>query len=73
MRAVPHLDDLGDHVEILDYEKVEWIIDQHENFAVGFCSCRHKKHHAGSRSARCARDLYSFAMRGLPGSPPHGA
>ena len=49
MRAVPHLEDLGDHVEILDYEKVEWIIDQHEHFAVGVCSCRHKKHHAGEQ------------------------
>ena len=49
MRAVPHLDDLGDHVEILDYEKVEWIIEQHEQFSVGVCSCRHKKHHAGEQ------------------------
>ncbi len=48
-RALPHLDDLGDHVEILDYEKLERIIDQEEHFAVGVCSCRHKKHHAGER------------------------
>lgn len=51
-RALPHLEDLGDHVEILDYEKVDRIIDQEERFAVGVCSCRHKKHHAGDRVCR---------------------
>lgn len=48
-RALPHLDDLGDHVEILDYERVERIIDEAEYFSVGVCSCRHKKHHAGEQ------------------------
>jgi ferredoxin len=48
-RALPHLEDLGDHVEILDYENVERIIDEAENFSVGLCSCRHKKHHAGEQ------------------------
>lgn len=48
-RALPHLDDLGDHVEILDYERLEQIIDEQEHFAVGVCSCRHKKHHAGEQ------------------------
>jgi len=48
-RTLPHLDDLGDHVEILDYEKVERIIDEADYFSVGVCSCRHKKHHAGEQ------------------------
>jgi Fe-S-cluster-containing hydrogenase component 2 len=48
-RALPHLDDLGDHVEILDYEKLERIIEEEQHFAVGLCSCRHKKHHAGGQ------------------------
>ena len=48
-RALPHLDDLGDHVEILDYERVERIIDEAAYFSVGVCSCRHKKHHAGEQ------------------------
>jgi ferredoxin len=48
-RALPHLDDLGDHVEILDYERVERIIEEAEYFSVGVCSCRHKKHHAGEQ------------------------
>jgi ferredoxin len=51
-RALPHLDDLGDHVEILDYEKLERIIDGESRFAVGVCSCRHKKHHAGEQACK---------------------
>jgi ferredoxin len=51
-RALPHLDDLGDHVEILDYEKLEHIIDEEGRFAVGVCSCRHKKHHAGEKACK---------------------
>jgi ferredoxin len=46
-RALPHLAHLGDHVEILDYEKVDRIIDDADDFSLSNCSCRHKKHHAG--------------------------
>jgi len=46
-RALPHLDDLGDHVEILDYERIDRVIDEAESFSVSNCSCRHKKHHVG--------------------------
>ena len=46
-RVLPHLDHLGDHVEILDYEKVDRVIDEAEYFSLSNCSCRHKKHHAG--------------------------
>ncbi len=48
-RALPHLEHLGDHVEILDYEKVERIVDAAETFSLSNCSCRHKKHHAGGQ------------------------
>ena len=51
-RALPHLDDLGDHVEILDYEKVESLIDEADRFSLGVCSCRHKKHHAGEQNCK---------------------
>jgi ferredoxin len=47
MRALPHLEHLGDHVEILDYERVDRIIEEAQSFSVSNCSCRHKKHHAG--------------------------
>ncbi len=48
-RALPHLEHLGDHVEILDYEKVDRIIYDADYFSLSNCSCRHKKHHAGSQ------------------------
>lgn len=51
-RALPHLDDLGDHVEILDYERVERIIDEADTFSLGVCSCRHTRHHAGERTCK---------------------
>lgn len=52
LRALPHLEHLGDHVEILDYERVDHIIDQADYFSVGVCSCRHKKLHAGEKVCR---------------------
>lgn len=48
-RALPHLERLGDHVEILDYERVERIVAAAETFSLSNCSCRHKKHHAGDQ------------------------
>ena len=49
MRALPHEETLGDHVEILDYEKASALIDAQTSFAVGICSCRHEKEHVGER------------------------
>lgn len=46
-RVLPHLDHLGDHVEILDYERVDRVIDEADYFSISNCSCRHRKHHAG--------------------------
>ena len=51
-RALPHLEHLGDHVEILDYEKVERIVDEASAFSLSNCSCRHKKHHAGGQTCK---------------------
>ena len=48
-RTLPHLDHLGDHVEILDYERVDRLIEESESFSLSVCSCRHKKHHAGEQ------------------------
>jgi ferredoxin len=45
-RAVPHEESIGDHVEVLDYEKAEHLIDEAGSYGVGYCSCRHKKEHA---------------------------
>jgi Fe-S-cluster-containing hydrogenase component 2 len=48
-RVLPYEDALGDHVEILDYEKASAIVDGSQRFALGICSCRHEKEHAGTR------------------------
>jgi ferredoxin len=52
MRALPHEETLGEHVEILDYEKASALIEDHTEFSVGLCSCRHEKHHLGHAPCR---------------------
>jgi Pyruvate/2-oxoacid:ferredoxin oxidoreductase delta subunit len=51
LRALPHegtIDD-SEYVEVLDYEKATAIVGDAEKFAVGMCSCRHKKLHLGEK------------------------
>lgn len=50
-RAIPHEETLGDHVEILDYERATHLIEEAGKYALGLCSCRHKKEEAGG--VRC--------------------
>ncbi|MDQ7783071.1 MAG: 4Fe-4S binding protein, partial [Desulfomonilaceae bacterium] len=45
-RAVPHGESIADHVEVLDYEKAEHLIEEAGEYGIGTCSCRHKKEHA---------------------------
>ncbi|NLY40641.1 MAG: 4Fe-4S binding protein [Desulfovibrionales bacterium] len=52
MRALPHEQALGEHVEILDYEKASALIEDQTTFALGLCSCRHEKHHLGHAPCR---------------------
>ena len=52
MRTLPHEETLGAHVEILDYEKASAIIEEHTEFSLGLCSCRHEKHHLGHATCR---------------------
>lgn len=52
MRALPHEETVGDHVEILDYEKASALIEDNTDFCVGLCSCRHEKHHLGHEPCR---------------------
>jgi ferredoxin len=52
MRALPHEEALGDRVEILEYEKASALIEEHRDFALGLCSCRHEKHHLGHPACR---------------------
>jgi ferredoxin len=47
IRALPHEGTVEEHVEILDYEKASAIVAEKKRFALGICSCRHEKLHAG--------------------------
>ncbi len=49
LRVLPYLETIADEhtVEVLDYEKAEEIISRVKRHAVGHCSCRHEKLHAG--------------------------
>ncbi|WMW65788.1 4Fe-4S dicluster domain-containing protein [Nitratidesulfovibrio liaohensis] len=62
MRALPHQQTLGDHVEILDYERATALVEQNRTFAVGLCSCRHEKHHLGTR--QCDVDMETCTSMG---------
>lgn len=47
MRALPHTEAVaqGERTEILDFERAQSIVDRHETFSVGLCSCRHEHLH----------------------------
>ncbi len=62
MRALPHQETLGDHVEILDYERAAALVEEQRTFAVGLCSCRHEKHHLGAR--QCDVDMETCTSMG---------
>jgi Na+-translocating ferredoxin:NAD+ oxidoreductase RNF subunit RnfB len=52
MRALPHEEALGEHVEILAYEQAAALIEEQSDFSLGLCSCRHEKHHLGHAPCR---------------------
>jgi ferredoxin len=49
MRSIPHQGSVEDseYTEILDYERAAAIVETHDAFAIGICSCRHEKRHTG--------------------------
>ncbi len=51
LRALPYEEAIDDseYVEVLDYEKASAIIEDSKKFAIGICSCRHEKLHAGEK------------------------
>jgi ferredoxin len=71
-RVVPHLEHLGDHVEILDYERVDRLIEDEQYFSVGVCSCRHKKHHAGQQVCKVPLETCTSFGRGAQYLVRHG-
>ena len=59
LRALPHEGAFGgeEHVEVLDYEKATSIVEEAKKFAVGICSCRHEKLHAGAKECDVPLDV----------------
>ncbi len=57
IRTLPHEGavDVGQAIEVLDYEKASSIVEGSKKFSVGLCSCRHVKHHMGDR--KCGTPL----------------
>lgn len=51
MRALPHENTIidSDYTEVLDYEKATAVVNSHNKFAIGLCSCRHEKLHLGEK------------------------
>ncbi len=50
-RTLPHEETINksDYVEVLDYEKAVALIEDHDKFSIGLCSCRHEKYHVGEK------------------------
>ena len=63
-RALPHegARRTGSHVEILDHERANSLVEQASKFAVGACSCRHEKHHLDAKA--CDIPIESCTMLG---------
>ncbi|EEG77057.1 ATP-binding protein [Dethiobacter alkaliphilus] len=59
LRALPYESALGEHVEILDYEKATAIIEKADKFAIGLCSCRHEKMHVGEKQCDVPLEMCS--------------
>ncbi len=51
LRTMPHEGTIieSNYTEVLDYEKITSIVDSNQKFAIGLCSCRHEKLHAGEK------------------------
>lgn len=58
MRTLPHEGVIheSDYTEVLDYEKATEIVKSNEKFAIGLCSCRHEKLHAGVKKCNVPLD-----------------
>lgn len=64
LRALPHEGTVvdSDHVEVLDYEKADAIVESADKFAIGTCSCRHEKLHLNQK--RCDAPLETCSTLG---------
>jgi len=52
LRTLAHEESIAneDYVEVLNYEKASALIRDAKKFAIGICSCRHEKLHAGAKT-----------------------
>lgn len=64
LRSLPHEEAIeeSEFMEVLDYEKATSIVKSADTFAIGLCSCRHEKTHAGKRE--CDTPLYTCSTFG---------
>jgi ferredoxin len=61
LRTIPHEDSIrmSNYMEIFDYEKAIALIETFDKFAIGICSCRHEKLHAGKKKCDVPLDTCS--------------
>ena len=74
LRTLPWEDAIGDgeYVEVLDYEKATAIIENETKFAIGNCSCRHEKLHAGTKPCDVPLETCSTFGMGTEWMASHG-
>ncbi len=51
LRTMPHEGSILEtaYTEVLEYERITPIVESNQKFAIGLCSCRHEKLHAGEK------------------------
>ena len=74
IRTIPHTEALADqpHVEVLDHEKAEEIIERSRDFTAGTCSCRHEKLHLGEKQCDTPLDVCLSLNSGASWVTRHG-
>ncbi len=72
LRALPHEGTVEEQVEILDYEKAGAIVAEKQTFALGICSCRHEKLHAGAKKCETPLGVCSSFDRAADMLVRHG-
>ena len=61
LRTLPHEEAIIDshYLEILDYEKATFIVEESNSFSIGICSCRHEKLHLDQKECDTPLDTCS--------------
>ena len=74
MRTLPHAEAIADqpHIEVLDHEKAEEMVERSQSFAAGTCSCRHEKLHLGEKQCDTPLEVCLSFGRGASWLTGHG-